>query len=384
VLWLSKDRSESVTFAIGTLSPFGAPPLVYGLVLPVAAAGELIRPLAARAPLLPPTLTHGVNLERMVGYRMTSPTGSVLVAAGEAAGSPFAATRVLDSAWGGLRIEVALDQALAGRLVIGGLPRSRLPLVAVLFGLTTVLVATAWVQLRRERELVRQREDFVASVSHELRTPLAQIRLFAETLRLDRVRSADERGRSLEIIDQEARRLSHLVENLLAVSRADRGGLEITPRRLDLMSELRRAVESFQPIAAARTVRLAVDGPDRLDAVVDGEAFRQIVLNLLDNAVKFGPAGQMVGLAMAEVNGAARLTIDDEGPGIPADARERVFERFVRLDREFESGIAGTGLGLALVRELAKLHGGSVVASAAPNGGTRITVELPRDGNDSE
>jgi signal transduction histidine kinase len=234
------------------------------------------------------------------------------------------------------------------------------------------------VQLRRERELVRQRVDFVASVSHELRTPLAQIRLFAETLRLDRVRSPDDRRRSLEIIDQESRRLSHLVENLLTVSRGDRGAVEIAPRPLDLTGEHRNAVESFEPIAAARGARVVIEAPASLIADADAEAVRQIVVNLLDNAIKFGPAGQTVQVALTQSDDTVRLTVDDQGPGIPADSRERVFGRFIRLEREFAAGIAGTGLGLALVRDLVRLHGGTVVAESGSSGGARLTVQFPR------
>src|SRR5207244_712328 len=141
----------------------------------------------------------------------------------------FSARDTVEVMMGGMQVAVALRPELASKLVIGGLPRSRLPLLLGALGLTAGLIVTALVQLRREYELARLRTDFVSGVSHELRTPLAQIRMFSETLLLGRVRSEEEGRRSLEIIDQEARRLTHLVENLLHFSRSERQVTRLSP-----------------------------------------------------------------------------------------------------------------------------------------------------------
>jgi len=233
------------------------------------------------------------------------------------------------------------------------------------------------VQLRREREFARRRDEFVAGTSHEFRTPLAQIRLFAETLRLGRVRNDAERERSLAIIDQATRRLSHLVENLLYASRIGRGMPTLTPAACDLAAELREVVAGFGPIAASREVTVTVEAPARLDATADGDAFHQVVLNLLDNAVKYGPPGQTVTVRLERRDGQFRLTVEDQGPGVPAGERLRVFERFVRLERDREAHTGGAGLGLALVQELARLHGGSAWVEAADDRGARFVVEFP-------
>ena len=135
----------------------------------------------------------------------------------------------------------------------------------------------------------------MASVSHELRTPLAQVRMFAETLRLGRVRSDSERVRSLEIIDQEARRLTHLVENILLFSRAERQLVRLAPRPCRLADEVREALLSFAPIASARHIQVEQSLDDAACATVDVEAFRQIVLNLVDNAIKYSPTREPCG-----------------------------------------------------------------------------------------
>src|SRR5205807_981345 len=149
---------------------------------------------------------------------------------------------------GRLQVQVALRPDMAPKLVIGGMPRSNLPMLLSLLALTAGLVVAALLQLRREYELSRLRADFVSGVSHELRTPLAQIRMFSETLLLGRVRSDDERERSLEIIDQEARRLTHLVENLPHFSRSQRPLARLSPA----LPRLGRRRHGHRPVRGAR------------------------------------------------------------------------------------------------------------------------------------
>ncbi|MEZ4587599.1 MAG: HAMP domain-containing sensor histidine kinase [Gemmatimonadales bacterium] len=371
LLWLDQEPGGY----LAVLAPPRPSRRVIGYLVPAETVGRLLAPTLERSPLLPPSLTRGLTLDSLVRYRVRSPAGRLLAGRADSVATGFAAADTLRQIWGDLAIDVALDPSLAGRLVIGGLPGSRLPLVLTLFGLSALLVGVAGYQLGRERQLARLREDFVAGVSHELRTPLAQLRLFAETLLLGRVRSPDEERRALQIIDQEARRLGHLVDNLLAVSRAGRGALRITPRDTDLSAVIREAVEGFAPLASQRGITVELSAPPRLHGVVDGDALRQIVLNLLDNAVKYGPADARVAVGLERADGWLRLRVDDRGPGIPAEARDEVFRPFVRLDNGRES--TGTGLGLALVRSLAVLHGGRTRVEEAPEGGARLVVELP-------
>ncbi len=263
------------------------------------------------------------------------------------------------------------------------MPRSNVPMLLSLLALTAVLVVAALLQLRREYELSRLRADFVSGVSHELRTPLAQIRMFSETLLLGRVRSDEERERSLEIIDQESRRLTHLVENLLHFSRSERRLTRLSPAPAPLAPLLREAAEGFAPLAAARGVTLCTELTDGVVAPVDADALRQMLLNLLDNAVKYGPSGQTVTLSLKVTDGRALLCVADQGPGIPAADRERIWDRFWRLERDRGSAVAGTGIGLSVVRELVALHGGRVWAEDAPaaerggRAGSRFVIELP-------
>lgn len=290
----------------------------------------------------------------------------------------FADTVRLGSQFADLLLDVGLATSDPGALVAGGLPRSRLFALLGLLVLMAGLVGAAVLQLRREHELARLRADLTAGVSHELRTPLAQILLFGETLMLERTRSDRERRAAAEVIVREARRLMHLVENALHFTRADRQLLHFSPECIDLADATREIVISFAPLAFAAkvTLRDVIDQP--APALIDGAAYRQIALNLLENAVRYGPAGQTVTVRVERLDGTARLVVEDEGPGIPVNDRERVWAPFVRLTNPAH-GSMGTGIGLAVVRDLTARHGGRawVERATAPAGGARFVVELP-------
>src|SRR2546426_3228154 len=296
-----------------------------------------LRPLVVQAtekfPLLPRPLTGGVEYDSMGSIIITDRYGVEIYRSAVQYTSRFTARDTIGTDMGDLYAQATLRGAIADQLIIGGLPKSRLPLVLGLLGLTAVLIGTALFQLRRESQLTRLRTDFISGVSHELRTPLAQIRMFSETLTLGRVRSDEGRRRSLAIIDQEASRLTHLVENLLHFSRSERQTAHIAPEPTALAPLVQEVLDGFAPLAAASGATLAATVPEDLVVPADPGAVRQMLLNLLDNAVKYGPAGQVVRVSATRHNGSARLWVDDGGPGIPRADRERGWERVRRWER---------------------------------------------------
>jgi signal transduction histidine kinase len=149
---------------------------------------------------------------------------------------------------------------------------------------------------------------------------------------------------------------------------------------------VREVLEAFAPLAAARQVDVRVNLDDDVIADVDRGAMRQVLINLLDNAVKYGPSGQTisVGLARGEDEHSARIWVEDEGPGIPTTERGKIWEPFHRLDRDANSAIAGSGIGLALVRNLTVAHGGRVLVDDGAAGGSRFTIEIPCAGRSYE
>jgi signal transduction histidine kinase len=360
-------------------TPWNEKAAVYGFTICSSALSvPVFRAVQKWYRVLPPTLTGDVPNDSLFSILITEAEGgdTVYQSAVQYA-SAFSGETRMKKYFGDLVFRVTLRPDAASALVIGGLPRSRWPFLVSLLVLTAGLVGVALLQIRRQEELARLRTDFVSGVSHELRTPLAQIRMFAETLRLGRVRNDQERQRSLEVIDQEARRLTHLVENVLQFSRQERSSSRLTPERVEVAPLLRDAIETFAPLAEARQVHLHADLIDGIYAVVDRGALRQMLLNLLDNAVKYGPAGQTVTVGLDRQDARVRVRVDDEGPGIPAGERERIWDPFIRCKRDANSAVAGSGIGLAVVRELVTLQGGRAWSEAAPGGGARFVLDLP-------
>jgi signal transduction histidine kinase len=277
----------------------------------------------------------------------------------------------------GSTVRVSLDPSVAPRLLPGGLPRSQLPILALLLTGGLGLVVLAVRADRREQKFARLREDFVVGVSHELRTPLAQIRLFIETLLLGRCRSEEEERRFLEAAARESVRLGDLVDNILDFSRAERGFLDFHPAPRQLAPLVTQVTQAFQPLANARRVHLDLQLDGEACAAVDEAGFRRLLLNLLDNAVKYGPERGQVTVRLQRSGPSVELAVEDRGPGIPARDREAIFAPFQRLDRDRRSGTTGAGLGLALVREVVARHSGACRIEERSGGGSRFVVTLP-------
>ncbi len=382
VLHEERDQGQRTFIFTALTRPAGEAPLVAGFEVDFDGMDARLRRVVDNGPLLPASLGDGELSNDLLAIRLSDAGGREVFASGGhndptlTTYTPFGDT--YSGMFEGLTLQTSIDPDAAPRLVIGGLPRSRLPILAGMLLMTVGLLVAAIDQLRRERALARMRSDFVSRVSHELRTPLTQIRMFAETLLLGRDRNEDERRRSLAIVDQEARRLSHLVENILQFSRGDRDAIRLAPQTLTLAPLLRSVVEKFMPVARARNVTIRNNLDDDVACDVDADAITQVILNLLDNAVKYGPVGQEVRLALESDSVHGRIIVDDEGPGIPAGERRRIWKRWQRLERDERSAVAGTGIGLTVVRDLVALHGGTVRVEDGGRGGARFVVELPR------
>jgi signal transduction histidine kinase len=340
-------------------------------------AAMLMRPVLSGPPLLAIRRPDRLSNDSLLSVSLLQPNGSrALEISPERYPDDYSATIHASRFLGAWTLRAALNPELAPRLLIGGLPPSRTPILAAMVLLAGLLVGGAVFVVGRALELARLRSEFVASVSHELKTPLAQILLFGESLTLGRMHSRGDVRSAGGIIVAEARRLMRLVDNVLLFGRNAR---PVPPPTIaaPLAPLLRDAISAFAPIAEAADSRVSAARVDEVAAPVDQHGLRQVLLNLLDNAVKYGPRGQRIQLGLAAVDGHARLWVEDEGPGIPADERERVWQPFVRLRRDVDRQTAGSGIGLSLVRDFVARHGGSACIEETPAGGTRIVVDLP-------
>lgn len=327
-----------------------------------------------RGPLLPGSLSAGRVGNEALFVRVSGGDGLELYRTQNGAGRPTVERRLPEDYATALRdlvVEVAIALSAADDLLIGGLPDDPLALLTGLMALDAGLIAVALLLVGRERALVRLQADFVSRVSHELRTPLTQIRMFAETLRLGRVRNDEEAGRALEVIDREARRLSGLVENVLQYSRSKRGVVGLEPRSTRVAAAVDRAVDELSLAVRGGTVlRRRITGDPAV--VADPDALHQVLLNLLDNALKYGPPGQEVVVGAEARGDVVVIRVEDQGPGIAEVDRERVWEPFHRGTAE----PGGSGIGLAVVRDLVDRHGGRCWIEDG-SGGARVILELP-------
>ena len=352
-----------------------------GFEVDFAKLGPWIGASLNRQPLVPPSLGHGKVTNEFVHVIIRDQGGAPLYSLGNTPRAGFAVTKPFGDTYqgvlSGFAVEASIDPQVARQIVVGGLPRSRLWLFLALLALNAVLIVMAILQLRREMLFQEIRDEFVSSVSHELRTPLTQIRMFAETLLLERVRSIEEQQHYLEIIDREARRLTQLVENVLQFSRMEKKLDTLAKENRELAPLLQETVEDFTSMMNGGESRIETRLQPRLFADVDPGSLRQILINLLDNAVKYGRKPQQIIVGLEPRGAAASLYVEDEGPGVPPADRKRIFQRFQRLDRDRRSSIAGTGIGLSVVRDLVTRHGGTCSVTSSERGGARFVVELP-------
>jgi signal transduction histidine kinase len=230
-----------------------------------------------------------------------------------------------------------------------------------------------------EMKLAARKTDFVGNVSHELKTPLTSIRMFSELLGGPGADDPQKTRHYAEILSRESARLSRLINRLLDFSKLDRGEMRLERTPLDLPSLIRETVGDLRESVEAAGMELDLKLPDGDGVVVAGDrdALAQIVVNLLGNAVKYAASGKSVEVALEQTKNEAILSVSDRGPGVPRAHRRRIFERFYRVDDSINSGIDGSGIGLALCRQIAERHGGSIRHEPRKGGGSVFALSLP-------
>jgi signal transduction histidine kinase len=253
----------------------------------------------------------------------------------------------------------------------------------VLAALSVLMIGGIWLTYRnvsREMNLARLKSDFVANVSHELRTPLALIRLYAETLELGRLTAKEKYQEYFRIIREESERLTALINNILDFSRIEAGRKEYEFQQTNLAELVHSTLDSYrfeiQQNGFAFEENISGDIPP---VAVDREAIARSLLNLVNNAVKYSKDHKYIGVSLYRANRRVNLEVRDHGIGIPASEQEKIFEKFYRCGDPLVHNIKGSGLGLSLVRHIARAHGGDVLVESTPEKGSKFTIALPLD-----
>jgi len=238
--------------------------------------------------------------------------------------------------------------------------------------------------LTRLKQLERARQEFVANVSHELRTPLSLIKGYVETLLEGAKDNPDVAAKFLQTIDRNAERLRLLIEDLLTISELESGRVKLSLQPVALPDLVQKVLADFKSRAQAREVQLLSEIPDvRVQA--DPGRLEQVLSNLVDNAIKYGRASGTVKVQAQVLDGSrVEVGVLDDGPGIPPESLERVFERFYRVDKARSREQGGTGLGLSIVKHIVQSHGGRAWARSEPGEGAAFYFTLPQPSGDSQ
>jgi two-component system sensor histidine kinase BaeS len=230
----------------------------------------------------------------------------------------------------------------------------------------------------RRDELDRLKDEFVLTASHELRSPLTSVQGFAELLMLDADSLTPRQRETVEIILDNCRHLVRLLNDLLDLARSDAGRLAIRPQPTEVAPLIEDVVRTMRAQTEATSQTLTEDVQAGLPLIeVEPDRIRQILVNLLTNAHEYSPDGASIGVAARAVGAEVEISVSDNGPGIPAEQLERIFERFTRGDAGLTQRVGGTGLGLAISKSLVELHGGSIAAESTVGQGSTFRVRLP-------
>jgi two-component system phosphate regulon sensor histidine kinase PhoR len=278
-------------------------------------------------------------------------------------------------------IRVQEPQRDSIELARGGSEPRELEVTAVPFGENSPDTKGAVILFRdvtHFRKVEKMRRDFVANVSHELRTPLSIFRGYLETLIDDPHQPPGELLRILEVMERHSNRLNALVEDVLSLARLESPGVELTLSEVDLPELLHSIMRDWEKRLAAKQLKSHLNFPGNLPRLrADETRLQELIYNLLDNAVKYSKPGGTVFLRAEPAGDSVRISVADQGIGIPENDLPRIFERFYRADKSRSSEHSGTGLGLSIVKHIAQLHGGRVEAESELGKGTTISVILP-------
>ena len=364
------DGEDSVPFSTGDGSPLGVLRFRFSCSY---AHGTLLRDYFEN---------EFANPDQAHVIRVSEADGTVLYETAPTSDDRFEVKRVMSSAsFAGLRLYLRNKDRSFEREV----KRMAIAKTALIAFVDLMLLGglyLVYTNVQREVRLARLKSDFVANVSHELKTPLALIRLFAETLELGRVTSAERAREYYRVINKETHRLTQLINNILDFSRIEAGRRQYRFGKVDVCRVVDEVLEAYRfPIEQQGFKLEVVFAEDVPEIQGDAEALSQALLNLLNNAIKYSRDQKEVKVEVAEKDGRVLVSVTDHGIGVAKADQKRIFEKFFRAENSLVHETKGSGLGLALVSHIMEAHGGSVELQSAPGRGSTFTLVLPVKGS---
>ncbi len=277
----------------------------------------------------------------------------------------------------GYEIHASISPQFIPKLVIGGLPGSQLPLLYTLMTLTLVVITTTFWIIIKEHKLNRLRSEFIANASHELRTPITQIRMYAETILLGRVKSIETQHSYLRVINRESIRLSQLLDCILSFSKQSSSAVDEATEYCDVNEHLMSTIDEYRKVLLNEDSKLVFSSKEKVFANINTNGLRQIIINIIDNANKYGPAGQTITISSSQKNNYINISISDQGPGIPPCYHNKIWKPFYRLPINKKKAINGNGIGLSIVNDLIRKMNGKVSIENNLDCGVCFTISLP-------
>ena len=333
------------------------------------------------------TRDQGGNRLAMMIYPANSPEGReikpIVASTGWGDGKPEV-MRKLDDAFRGLALGIKYQGTSVEALGATWMHRSFL-----LLGFLSVMMIGGLVltkhMVSKEMGLAKLKSDFVSNVSHELRTPLALIRLYAETLELGRITTADKKQQYYRIVRKESERLTALINNILDFSRIEAGRKEYEFRETNIADLVRNTLDSYRYQIEQQGFAFEESIDSNLPTVrIDREAIARALVNLVNNALKYSTNEKYLGVKLYRENGVVKLEVADRGIGIARRDQSKIFEKFYRAGDPLVHNTKGSGLGLSLVRHITEAHGGEIAVESIPGTGSRFTMSLPLEAADRQ
>jgi signal transduction histidine kinase len=319
----------------------------------------------------------GIESSRILSVAVLAPGGDLIARVREPGQIRTAGTAIMEGPFEGFAVQVAPT----ANAPVAWTRRFVLIEVAFISLMGLVILGATLFGLRytvRQLELARIKSSFVSNVSHELKTPVALIRLAVETLEMRRFKSPEESDKFVRLIARETLRLNQLVDNILDFARLEAGQRAFKFTEVDLVEVVRETLDSYRLRLEDQGFTLVVDLPDELPPVRgEAGAIAQCLLNLLDNAMKYSRSAKEIRVAAAARNGEVAVSVSDRGIGISPRDQRRVFDKFVRLETGLVHDVKGAGLGLSLVDQIVRAHGGRVEVTSALGEGSTFTLVFP-------